>query len=551
MLRCEKTGKLFFSTKDAELHGEETGLKDFSQVSLEEKIWICAETGKVCFNETQMDIHKRRVPEALTWEEKTVAYLKEEQEKKKAAASSSADVDMETEEDILLRAAGKAPRGKGKAAEEPSGPPVVTKETVDQLIEMGFTELRAQKALVKTSNAGIEGAINWLTEHLEDADIDDPLADDACVVKTAEEIGQAEAERLSASGSGLSAEEKKAKLDEMLAKARAKKAGLSVEEQKQKERERREGGQAIVKSKRELEEAQRKRDMDARKREKRENELERQRIREKIAADKAAKQAEGTLVSAVKNAAASAQLSEAAAEERERLAKAKAELEAKNNPQAGAPKPKTERELEAEAALLSKAGIKRSYDEDALSLEEATAKLSKQSETKTKPALDLMQKMVANVAKAPSEPKFRKMRLSNPKVAEGLVHVMGTRQFLRAIGWQIVESEFLELPVEGDGAAQAAAQVASVEALVSACANAASARRQAELDERKRETAEKLAKAKAEKEALKAAMARDRAEVAARGPAQASVARKLGEGGGQTSAIFAQQEEEEGRRNAQ
>ena len=52
---------------------------------------------------------------------------------------------------------------------------MVTKETVDQLIETGFTELRAHKALVKTSNAGIEGAINWLTEHLEDADIDEPI----------------------------------------------------------------------------------------------------------------------------------------------------------------------------------------------------------------------------------------------------------------------------------------------------------------------------------------------------------------------------------------
>ena len=76
MLRCEKTGKLFFTTKEAELHGEETGFKDFSQVSLEEKIWICAETKKVCFNEQQMDIHKKRVPEAVTWEEKTVADLK-------------------------------------------------------------------------------------------------------------------------------------------------------------------------------------------------------------------------------------------------------------------------------------------------------------------------------------------------------------------------------------------------------------------------------------------------------------------------------------------
>ena len=32
VLRCEKTGKIFFSHKEAELHGEETGLSDFAQV---------------------------------------------------------------------------------------------------------------------------------------------------------------------------------------------------------------------------------------------------------------------------------------------------------------------------------------------------------------------------------------------------------------------------------------------------------------------------------------------------------------------------------------
>ena len=32
VLRCEKTGKLFFSKKAAEVHGDETGLSDFAQV---------------------------------------------------------------------------------------------------------------------------------------------------------------------------------------------------------------------------------------------------------------------------------------------------------------------------------------------------------------------------------------------------------------------------------------------------------------------------------------------------------------------------------------
>merc|ERR1719343_1741467 len=52
----------------------------------------------------------------------------------------------------------------------------VNKELLTQLMnDMGFPELRAEKALYKTDNAGIEHAVNWLAEHGEDADIDLPL----------------------------------------------------------------------------------------------------------------------------------------------------------------------------------------------------------------------------------------------------------------------------------------------------------------------------------------------------------------------------------------
>ena len=51
------------------------------------------------------------------------------------------------------------------------------------------------------------------------------------------------------------------------------------------------------------------------------------------------------------------------------------------------------------------------------------------------PALQMMSKMMANIAKAPADMKFRKLRLSNPKVAEGLVYVAGARQFLVALGY--------------------------------------------------------------------------------------------------------------------
>ena len=75
---------------------------------------------------------------------------------------------------------------------------------------------------------------------------------------------------------------------------------------------------------------------------------------------------------------------------------------------------------------------------------------------------------------------------------------------------------------------------------------ACEARRKAELEANKKRIADEQAKKKAERDAVKAQMARDRGEVAARGPAQASVAKKLPtEGGGMK--VFVSQEDEEER----
>ncbi|GAA6016937.1 hypothetical protein JCM11491_006918 [Sporobolomyces phaffii] len=46
---------------------------------------------------------------------------------------------------------------------------------IDQLTAMGFPEIRAKRALLKTGNSGGEAAMNWLFEHMDDQDLDDPL----------------------------------------------------------------------------------------------------------------------------------------------------------------------------------------------------------------------------------------------------------------------------------------------------------------------------------------------------------------------------------------
>ncbi|KAJ3229576.1 hypothetical protein HDU81_005241 [Chytriomyces hyalinus] len=60
-------------------------------------------------------------------------------------------------------------------ASRASAEPTVDASALNDLMGMGFPELRCRKALIKTGNNGAEIAMNWLFEHMEDADIDDPI----------------------------------------------------------------------------------------------------------------------------------------------------------------------------------------------------------------------------------------------------------------------------------------------------------------------------------------------------------------------------------------
>ena len=51
----------------------------------------------------------------------------------------------------------------------------VNKELLEQLVEMGFSDIRAERALWTTGSKSLEEAVTWLAEHSEDKDIDEPL----------------------------------------------------------------------------------------------------------------------------------------------------------------------------------------------------------------------------------------------------------------------------------------------------------------------------------------------------------------------------------------
>ncbi|ORX60315.1 ubiquitin carboxyl-terminal hydrolase 14 [Hesseltinella vesiculosa] len=65
--------------------------------------------------------------------------------------------------------------GEEELPEDKAPEPTVDSNALEQLMAMGFGENRCKRALLKTGNNGAEVAMNWLFEHMEDPDIDDPV----------------------------------------------------------------------------------------------------------------------------------------------------------------------------------------------------------------------------------------------------------------------------------------------------------------------------------------------------------------------------------------
>ena len=155
------------------------------------------------------------------------------------------------------------------------------KEAITSLTEsMGFSLLRAQKGLLYGNGGTIEGAVEWLMEHQDDADIDDPIP---------------------TSRVPLSAEEKAAKIAEikdLLKTKRAEREEAEKVDETDREKSRRFMGKEMAKTREQMDMEQRKREALLRKKEKEDFKKERARLRAELAKDKAERQAhQGKLTS--------------------------------------------------------------------------------------------------------------------------------------------------------------------------------------------------------------------------------------------------------------
>ena len=244
--------------------------------------------------------------ETTTKEEASVP-METEETKPAATESTPATNDDATTKDDVMTDADNATETPAVAKKNPVDD--LDPEAIKSLTEMGFSLIRAQKGLLFSSGKNVESAIEWLSEHQDDADIDDPIPEGAGAkatsykcVKTGKIFSNMANLELYANRTGYSdfeestevvkprtAEEKAAKLLEIKDLLKAKRAEREEAEKvdhKEREKQRRFMGKEMSLTREQMEKEQRKRDAQARKREKLEQKRERERIRAELEKDK-------------------------------------------------------------------------------------------------------------------------------------------------------------------------------------------------------------------------------------------------------------------------
>ena len=323
IVKCTKTGKILATEEEMKEHAEAFGVTSFEEIVPEEtRLWINHQSGKYCFSKNEMDVYCRRTGEdASNFSEINVSeYLRIREQKQKTKRNDarvekfanekflSALVDVKGytvvqaekalwftrneslakaeawlkenckangfNEGIMLGENDAVPESL-TASSSPAGERVpmdsyIEKSLVAELVNMGFPETRAKRAVWKTCNEGVEKAVDWLTLHADDEDIDGPLPEEVEAVPQVSKLSREEAQ--------------KAALD-LQRKLREERLVREAAEAKEKEKQRIIQSRALMEQQALLEEQRRKREIQERERQKKQDEDHRKELAEKLRLD--------------------------------------------------------------------------------------------------------------------------------------------------------------------------------------------------------------------------------------------------------------------------
>ncbi|XP_042274742.1 UBX domain-containing protein 1 [Thunnus albacares] len=181
--------------------------------------------------------------------------------------------------------------------------------TLESLLEMGFDRNRAEKAVANTGNQGIEQAMDWLMEHENDPDIDEPYVPPVGNVLGGVADSQSSTEQptledtdkgtaggdsslindMESGGQAMTEEERREqvkRLEELMRVKQAERRERERAEELEREKQRRRQGQELQQIRQKLQDDDMKKLADQRRKEKMEDKLARQRVKEKIARDR-------------------------------------------------------------------------------------------------------------------------------------------------------------------------------------------------------------------------------------------------------------------------
>lgn len=357
-LKCGDCGVLLKSVEEAQQHAELTSHSNFSESTEPVLNLVCSSCAKPCRSKTESDLHTKRTGHT-EFTDQTSQVTKPINLEQPSNTPMDLDADPLSQELIV---------------------PEVDNNLLQELEGMGFSTARATRALHCSGNSSLEGAVNWIVEHENDADIDQmPMVPASS--------------KNEPSKPSLTEEEKKMKLLELRERARKKKEEEERRMEREKEKERIRIGKELLEAKRIEEENERKRLIAFRKAEKEEERRALEKIRKKLEEDKAERRRKLGLPP---EDPAAAKPSEPVVEEK------KSALPVK-------PVTKAEQMRECLRSLK-----KNHKDEDA----------------RVKRAFQTLFTYAGNVVKNPDEEKFRKIRLSNQAFQDRVGGLKGGIEFL-------------------------------------------------------------------------------------------------------------------------